>query len=135
MRKILLCCAIAAVCFLCANAQDKDTTKCCNQYISLQANQLLKQLINLNNSSSVISTPYLLTYGIFSAKSGWGFQAGLGYNYQKITDKLSSTGQESKINDLFYRLGFAQKSSIGKRWEGSWGFDFAGGHQSDKTFA
>jgi hypothetical protein len=101
----------------------------------VQANQLFRQLINLNNTNTIISNPYLLTYSLFSARHGWGIETGFGYNYQRSKDKLTAADQESKINEAFYRFGIAKKFSMGKRWEASLGIDYAGSYQLDKTFA
>ena len=126
---------LTASCCFGAAAQQTDSTKLFNHYIGIQANQLLKQLINLNNNNVAISNPYLLTYSLFSSKYNWGIETGFGYNYKRSKDKLTAADQESKISESFYRFGIVKKFSIGKKWETSIGIDYAGSYQLDKTFA
>ncbi len=115
-------------------AQEKPSPRF-NHYIGLQGNQLLRQLINLNASNVVISNPYLLTYSLLYTKYHAGIQAGIGYDYHLKEDKLSSTGQRSKINELSYRIGVFRNFNIGKRWEASAGIDYEASHHTDKTTA
>ena len=105
-----------------------------NHYVGVQANQLLRQLINLNVSNAPVSNPYLFTYALISTKCSWGIQAGVGYNYQHAKDKLSPSNQDSKISDAFYRFGIVHQFVFGKKWEASAGLDYVGSYQSDKTF-
>src|SRR5690349_18412605 len=109
MNKILLCCIAASLLFYNVRAGETDSlkTKYVNNYVGVQVNQLLKQLINLNGSSAPINNPYLLTYGIYSSEINWGLELGLGYNYFNTKDNLSTTDHETKLNQLFYRLGVA----------------------------
>ncbi len=125
---------LAMVFLNCTAQTEEPLAKKYNHYIGVQANQLLKQLVNLNNSNSVIDDPYLLTYAIHMVKNGWGLQTGLGYDYQDIKDK-TPISRETKINNLFYRIGVAKKFRIGKRFEGGYGLDLAGDYQINKTFA
>src|SRR5690349_13650566 len=117
MKKLFTGCLALVWGFSHAQAPAQDSTKVLDHYVCVQANQLLRQIINLNNSSTVVSNPYLLTYGLFLSKCQWGVEGGVGYNYQRVKDKLSVTGQESKINDLFYRFGISKKIGIGRRWQ------------------
>jgi len=137
MNKIFLCCIFSAlfIATTSASAQQADTTKILHHYVGIQANQLLKQLINLNNTNTLISNPYLLTYSLYSARCHWGIETGFGYNYQRSKDKLSTADQESKINETFYRFGIAREFGMGKRWMASAGIDYIGSYQLDKTFS
>ena len=135
MIKRIIIAAIFAVAGLNCFAQndDESTEKKYNHYIGFQANELLKQLINLNGNSSVVTNPYLLTYSMNSISSGWGFNVGLGVNYQDSKDKNTPVARESKINDLFYRIGFGRKTMLTKRFEVGYSLDISGDSQSDKT--
>src|SRR5437868_402023 len=79
-----------------------------NYYVGLQANQLVKQVLNLSNSPA-ITNPYLLTASASSAKY-WGINVhgGAGFTYSKITDVESPTNHESKIDQLDYRYGIGK---------------------------
>lgn len=93
-------------------------------YFGIQANQLFRQLINVSNTSaSAINNPYLLTYAVNSNRTGWGLNVGLGYTYSQSNDGDATNKRETKINDLFFRVGFERKHTLGKRWLTSWGFD------------
>jgi hypothetical protein len=99
----------------------------------LQANELVRQLVNLNADDDLIDNPYLVKYALFANRCQWGVQAGFGLRYSRFEDKLSPTGQDSRIYDIFYRAGVARRFAIGKRWEAVAGLDFAGSRQTDKT--
>jgi len=103
-----------------------------DHYIGVQANQLIKQLINLSNNNAAINNPYLLTYGIFFSECGYGLQAGIGYNYQQTEDKIP-INRISKIDELFYRIGVGRKIIIGKKWQLGYGLDVVASRQFDKT--
>jgi hypothetical protein len=135
IKKIFTIATMVATGFYCHAQERNDSTKILNHYFGIQANQLLKQLLPLNNNNTIISNPYTLTYALHHARCKWGIEAGIGYDYQRVTDKSTPANHESKINDLFYRIGIGRKVMIGKRWEGGFGLDFAGGTQSDKTFS
>lgn len=117
--------------YFCNGQEDTIKTKKFNHYIGVQANELIKQILNKNNS--VTNNPYLLTYSINLAKHGWGAQAGFGYNYFKTDDINSAATHTSKINDFFYRAGIGQKFQIGKYILPGYGLDFIGAYQVDKT--
>lgn len=120
--------------FFVANAQTPDLkVKKIDYYAGVQVNQLLKQLINLNNSNQEIDNPYLLTFSMNCKENGWGGQVGFGYNYQKVTDDLSPADHVSSINDLFYRVGAGRKVMVGKKFQAGYGIDFIGNYLSDKT--
>ena len=123
--------------FLCAgyfvNAQaDSGRVKKYDQYIAVQANQLFRQIINLNNSNTSINNPYVLTYAIHCVSNGYGIQAGVGYNYQLTDDKMP-VSRQTKINELFYRIGVGRKVMVGKKWQLGYGIDYVGDYQVDKT--
>jgi len=103
-----------------------------DHYIGVQANQLLKQLINLNNSNTTITNPYLLTYAIHLTENGYGLQIGLGYKYQ-LTDDRIPVARQTKINESFYRIGVGRKVMLAKRWQLGYGLDYVGDYQVDKT--
>jgi hypothetical protein len=103
--------------------------------VGLQANQLIKQLINLSNSPAV-NNPYLLTGTVSSGKYfGINVHGGVGYSYSRITDVESPTNHESKIHQVDYRYGIGKNFTLGPRWEASVGVDIAEEYKVNKTFA
>lgn len=106
-----------------------------NHYIGLQANELIRQLVNLNNNTTANTNPYLLTYSINMIKTNWGLHAGIGYDYTSITDKVTQINRETRVNDLNYRIGAEKKFTLSNRFEASAGVDYLVGWKSDKTFS
>jgi hypothetical protein len=116
-------------------AQTETTkTKLFSHSVGVQANQLIKQIINLNSNNAVIDDPYLLTYSLNLLKSRWGVNAGMGYSYEKIVDIDIPGNRETKFNDLFYRFGVGRKCMISKKLEAGYSLDYVGDSQLDKTF-
>jgi hypothetical protein len=111
----------------------EQPSKKINYYAGVQVNQLLKQLLNLSNSSDDINNPYLLTFSANSVKNGWGGHLGFGYNYQKVSDDLTQSDHASSINDLFYRIGGERRIMVGKKFQLSYGLDFIGTYLDDNT--
>lgn len=134
MRIFLIAVALtlAATCSCVAQRDTTHGATAFNHYIGLQANQLLKQILNLSNSNAEVNNPYVITYSFNSAYSGWGGEIGLGFNYQSTKNK-TPISTESKINDLFYRIGSSWKRKIGKRFEGGYGIHIMGSSLSDNT--
>ena len=93
-----------------------DNSKTVSQYIGLQANQLIRQLISFGGNNTAITNPYLLTYAVNSKSNGWGFATGLGYSsiQTKTTDVFVST--TSKIDDFAWRVGFEKKVYLSRHW-------------------
>jgi hypothetical protein len=89
-----------------------------SHYIGLQANQLVKQLLNLGGSTSAINNPYLITYSVNSNTSGVGLNLSVGYT---MDESLSVSGDGSSqlqttLKEFFFRIGIEKKKQIGKRW-------------------
>jgi len=134
MIKKLIVLAAFIGCLLNSFGQTNDTENKPNydQYVGVQANELLKQLINLNNSNTVIGNPYLLTYTIMSNKCGWGIEAGLGFQYTDTQNK-QPVNDESKTNNFDSRIGICKKFKLGKRFTAGYGIDLVYSNNSDVT--
>jgi hypothetical protein len=102
-----------------------------SHYLGVQANQLIKQILNFSNSNPVIDNPYLLTYSINSKRTGVGFSSGIGYSINEFSDGDQTNKRTSKINSVALRVGFEKKSNLGKKWFTSWGIDVI--HESSKN--
>ena len=110
-------------------------TKSSSHYIGLQANQLIKQLLNLGGSTSAINNPYLITYSVNSNKSGVGLNLSFGYTRDA---SLSTSGDganqiQTTINEFFFRIGAERKRKIGKRWLLAAGGDIVMDNESNRT--
>ena len=104
-----------------------------NQYIGVQGNILFRQILNLSNSSVPPDNPFLLTYNINSARTGWGIRAGIGYDFVSSTQDDGVTKNISNLNDLQLRLGLEKAFRIGARWSAGIGLDFILKINNDKT--
>lgn len=102
-------------------------------YLGVQANQLIRQILNFSNSNSAIDNPYLFIYSVNSKETGVGFNSGLGFSVSEIADGDPSNRRETKINNLSFRMGVEKKSSIGKKWLVSWGFDLTHDNLKNET--
>lgn len=94
-----------------------------SHYLGVQANQLIRQLLNFSGANAVIDNPYLIAYSVNSKKTGLGFSSGLGFSINEISDGDQTNRRTTKINNVSLRLGFEKKSNLGKKWYVSWGFD------------
>jgi len=101
-------------------------------YLGVQANQLARQLLNFGNAS-VIDNPYLIVYSVNSRRTGYGLNVGSGYTYTQSKDGDSFNSRETDVNNFFLRAGFEKKSSVGKNWIASWGFDLVMDSQKNDT--
>ncbi len=116
-------------------AQDAEKTKRFDHYLGLQANELMRQLINLNSNNQPVNNPYLFEYSVFLNKYNTGIHAGFGIQYQDIKDKLSPNVPQSKISNTFMRCGVSRRFVIGKKWEAAASADFVIHKLTDKTFS
>ena len=96
-------------------SQIAEEKKVFEHAIGIQANQLLRQIINLDVDNAILSNPYLLNYVLIHNQSLWGIMAGVGYDYLKTADKKTPGNHESRINDISARLGIARKFPIEKK--------------------
>jgi hypothetical protein len=118
MRKLLLTLFLSAA-FISVLGQDAEETSSPDNslqghYLGLQANQLLRQILNFGGSSSAINNPFLLTYSTNNA-SGAGGNFSLGYNYTQTNDGDAITRREVTNSDFNFRAGLEKKSRLGKR--------------------
>ena len=70
------------------NSQSSSTSelKNFNQYVGLEANQLLRQIFDFSNDNSSSGNPYLITYSFNSSNTGSGMSFGLGYLSRELED-------------------------------------------------
>jgi hypothetical protein len=111
----------------------QEESKRSSHYVGVQVNQLIRQVFNFSNSSTGINNPYLLNYAVNSTKNGLGFNIGLGYTFSEIADGDALTRRETKINDLFVRMGWEKKSAFGKKLLLTTGIDVLIERQKNET--
>lgn len=107
-------------------AQNDSTARKTSHFIGVQANQLLRQILNFSNANAATNNPYLLTYSLNSRKSGHGFSLGVGYFMSEVTDGDFFNKRETSIKNFSLRLGWEKKSFFGKnqKWVATYGLDF-----------
>src|SRR4051812_37427211 len=93
---------LAATTFYC-EAQSEKPVRQFNHYVGIQANELLKQLLNFSDNNTAVDNPYFLVYSINHNATGWGAHIGIGYDYNKVSDVNAPVGRESKVNNFFFR--------------------------------
>lgn len=101
-------------------ARPEKTTK---QLIGIQANQLVRQILNFGGSSNSITNPYLLTYGFYSTTTGTGLSFGLGSQYSQAEDGDALTPRKTINSNFSFRVGLEKRSFWGKRWMASFAGD------------
>lgn len=113
---------------------DSSNLRRSNHYLGVQANQLIRQLLNFGGASaSTVNNPYLFVWSFNNKKTGWGMNTGFGLNLNEFTDGDANSKRTTNISDLNMRIGFEKKSTLGKRWLTSWGFDLVHQNFSNST--
>lgn len=142
MKITTICCALllGSTTYVCA--QEVSTTepakheKQLDHYIGVQLNGLIRQVINLNNNTSTTPVnPYLVTYTVNHARTGWGARIGVGYQYNSsyVNDGITTT--DSKINDMQLRLGVERRFNLSGKWSAGAGLDVLYNSNDDYTKA
>jgi hypothetical protein len=103
--------------------QREGSSRSANHYIGLQANQLLRQLLNLSGTSASINNPYTASYSFNGKQKGNGMAFGLGILSKKISDNDQGINRETINNDFFFRVGYDKKIQLNQRWIWGWGVD------------
>ncbi len=106
------------------------------QYVGVQMNLLVQQVLNFNNSSTTNNTnnnPYLLVYSINSAKSGWGIRLGVGFNSNTASTNDGITSTHNDITNMHYRLGIEKTFRLSAKWSAGVGLDGLYNSNNDNT--
>lgn len=104
-------------------ASDENQDRINKHYLGVQANQLLRQLLNLSGNNGSVTNPFLLIYSFNNSQTGKGMSVGFGINNQKFTDQDQGTTRETTNRDLAVRMGYERKAELSKRWVVGGGFD------------
>ncbi len=119
-----------------AQTNINDTGKTFEHNISVQMNELIRQVFNFNNSATTSNAnPYLVTYNINLKKTGWGLRVGVGYNYTSGTTDDGITKTTSNLNDLNFRFGIEKRFILSDKWSAGAGIDGVVQLNDDKTVA
>ncbi|MCW3123095.1 MAG: hypothetical protein JWQ38_2587 [Flavipsychrobacter sp.] len=105
-----------------------------NHSIGVQVNDLVKQILNFNSSTTSTNTnPYQLTYSINSANKGWGIRVGVGYNYRSSSSNDGITSTKTNLDDVHARIGIERAYKISKKWTTGIGIDGVYNNDNDHT--
>ena len=116
---------------LVASAQVEDSTnnneevkeQFLDHYFSLQINELLRQILNLSNTSGT-THPYFLNYAINHHKTGLGINTGFGATYFTTHDGDETNEISTEMEDINFRIGPEKKFYFGKRLIAGIGIDY-----------
>jgi hypothetical protein len=133
MRSFLLCFYYLLGAGLVTFAQEEGSTRTTFHYVGVQANQLVRQVLNFGNNTPAVNNPYLLIYSATNATSGNGISAGLGYTINQFSDGDPINKRESNISNFSFRVGYEKRFKFGKRWLAASGIDLLIGSQRNKT--
>jgi hypothetical protein len=131
INKTVASVVLASLCSI-ASAQTDSTTVKSQHYIGVQANELLRQILNLSDNDTPVDNPYLLIYSV-NAPSGVGFNFGLGYEFDDVKVQDGQIERETSIDNFSVRTGVEKKFWLAKRWLASGGFDILAERQKSET--
>jgi hypothetical protein len=94
-----------------------------NHQVGVQINELIRQIFNFNNSNSVNTNPYLLTYSLNHVRTGYGVRLGVGYNYQAFTNDDGISRRTTDLDDLRTRFGVEKCFVLSPKWSAGVGLD------------
>ena len=117
-----------------SNAQELQLSnnRAYDYYIGVQANNLIKQILNSNSTGT--GNPYSVNLSMDSKKTGWGFRMGIGYGHGNGNNNLGTELTNSSGDDLQLRLGIERAYSLSKRWSAGAGFDFVLNSNNDFNY-
>jgi len=102
-----------------------------DNFISLQGNELLRQIVSFDDSPEV-QNPYLFKYTLRHNSTGFVFNAGLGFSDTKVTDE-NDVETHIQMNDL--RLGLGYQKKLGRVIEAGVGIDYLIGRDRIETIS
>ena len=104
-----------------------------DQFIGVQANNLIREVFSFTNNPSLNNNPYLLNYSINSRRTGWGLRLGVGYAYNSNTTDDGVTKTVTNINDYELRLGVEKAFRLSRKWSTGVGIDLLLNNNNDNT--
>ncbi len=124
MKKILtatlFCLAVTDIGYAQDGAASAPKTREFDHIIGVQINELTKQILSVNNTSSTAANPYLFTYNLTERSSGLGFRLGFGCNF--ISKSLDGGGK-LKSQSVDIRVGFEKAFKLSDKWSAGAGID------------
>jgi len=110
---------------------DSNRVHTFDHFISLQGNELLRQIVSFDDSPDV-RNPYLFKYTLRHNNTGFVFNAGFGFSDSKVTDE-NDVETHVEMNDL--RLGLGYQKKLGRVIEAGVGIDYLVGRDRIETIS
>ncbi|MFM2223959.1 MAG: hypothetical protein RJA07_161 [Bacteroidota bacterium] len=93
------------------------------QYIGVQSNLLIRQVLNLSGNTATTNNPYLFTYSI-NNKKGWGLATGLGLTTSNnFTSDATGSYNKNNTKSMNVRLGIEKRFVLSSKWNALAGID------------
>jgi len=123
MIRIYLAGIFSLLILFAANSQSLDSIKIKNRYLGIQANQLIRQVLNFGGNTGNVTNPFLLNYCVNNTATGAGLNFGLGYLVSSSSDGDSFNERKTKGNDFNFRLGYDFKKNVARNVIVGYGLD------------
>ncbi len=133
MKKIILSIALLAMATTIYAQEATLKSKKLEHQVGVQVNELIRQVFNFTNTGTTNNNPYLVTYSVYLAKSGWGLHVGGGYTIRSFANDNGVNSTQTNIDDLNLRLGIEKKFQLAERWTAGVGIDGLYDNDNNKT--
>ena len=136
MKKVVvLALSLCLVTSLYAQEENDQTPKVkkTDHYIGVQANFLLREILNFGGNNLVLQNPYGFVYHMNSKKSGYGFRLGIGPRVYSSTNRDGSATISTNGYNISGRVGFDKRIKLDDKWETGIGIDALFNFRDDKT--
>jgi hypothetical protein len=104
-----------------------------NVYLSVQANQLVRQVLNFGGNQAAQNNPYLINLSFNNRLNGWGMNFGLGYTITNFNAGDDFNSSQTNIADFNFRLGPDYKKYVSKKIVLGYGIDLLFRHSKNYT--
>lgn len=101
-------------------------------YFSIQANPLMRQVLNFGGGTPGVNNPFLIKYANENRK-GAGLNIGIGLNLDKDHSGDEFNELETAVQDISFRIGFDKNRRLGSRFLWTLGWDAVFEFNGNKT--
>lgn len=129
MKKLLLVLFLAGA-FL-SHAQDENELNLEGHYLSLQVNELVRQVFSFGNTN-IPDNPYFFNY-TYTGPTGGGVNIGFAYSLDHIDNSDEFNDISTEINNFSFRIGYDKKKYLGKNFVLGLGIDLTIDRQRNET--
>lgn len=131
MRKALIAVSLVIL-SLCSYAQEQEASSDFKGgYLGLQANELLRQVLNLGNAS-IPDNPYFFNYS-YSDETGKSINIGFALQADEFDQQNGFNTINTEVSNFSFRIGYEKKINLGKKFFYSLGGDLLFQSSSNTT--